>query len=149
MEHATGATNTVSAAISSLQREVDDLRQQLIAAEDRENRFTRTLQKRTAFGAAPTHPECDLQIATFTTDDIEDMQRGDFDWNDLEETLLESATSEYEVEISATVTMRVPVDALSVEHAREQVENADVEPPMHGVDLDDITDIQVQDVYGG
>lgn len=149
MEHATGSTNTVSAAISSLQREVDNLRQQLVAAEDRENRFARTLQQRTAYGAAPRDSECDLQIATFTQSDIEDMQQGDFDWDDLEQNLLESATSEYEVEITATVTMRFAVEALSEEHARERVETADVEPPEYCVDLDGVDDIQVTDVYGG
>lgn len=149
MEHATGSTNTVSAAISSLQREVDNLRQQLVAAEDRENRFARALQQRTAYGAAPRDPECDLQIATFTQSDIEDIQQGEFDWDYLEENLLESATREYEVEFTATVTMRFTVDALSEEHARERVETADVEPPESGVDLDNIGDIQVTDVYGG
>lgn len=149
MEHATGTTNTVSAAISALQHEVDELRQQLIAAEDREKRFARTLQQRTAFGAAPRNSECDLQIATFTQSDIVDIQEGSFDWDDLEQTLLESATSEYEVEVTATVILRFPVEALSAEHARERVETADVEPPEYGVDLDGYEDIQVNDVYGG
>lgn len=149
MEHATGTTNTVSAAISALQHEVDELRQQLIAAEDREKRFARTLQQRTAFGAAPRNSECDLQIATFTQSDIVDIQEGSFDWDDLEEHLLESATREYEVEITATVTMRFTVDALSEEHARERVETADVDPPEYGVNLEDIADVQVTDVYGG
>ncbi len=140
--------HTVSAAISSLQREVDELRQALSEADGRQKVLARTLQQRTAFGAAPRDSECDLQIATFTQGDIANMREGSFDWDELESALIESATDEYEVELTATVTMRFAVDALSAEHARERVEMGDVEPPQYGVDLDDVDDIQVTDVHG-
>jgi hypothetical protein len=149
MEHATETTLTVSAAIASLQREVDQLRQQLVAAEDKHRSLARTLQQRTAYGAAPCDPDSDLPIATFTHGDIVQMQQGVYDWDDLAVNLIEYTTSEYEVEITATVVMRFAVSATSEEHARERVATGCVEVPEYGVDLDSVDDVQVTDVYGG